>query len=132
MVLVASVLFLAVAFAIIARLLTVYMRWVADGALTDQFRAAETIVNGRIPDQWVVQINRRIAWRRRMRLLRRDVSGTELALAKIDKLYRFYENSPFFENEEARELLLIQLRETRERWAKITWEELVAEYSEVT
>ena len=123
---VVSILSIAVVFAIAACLLTVYMRRVADVALTDQFRAAETIVDGRIPDQWVVQINRRLAF---PRVLRRDISGTELALDKIDKLYRFYEKSPFFENEKARELLLEQLQETRERWAKMTWEELMSEYN---
>jgi hypothetical protein len=105
------------------------MRRVADVALTDQFRAAETIVDGRIPDKWVLQINRRIAWESKLPLFRRGVSGTELALAKLDQLYRFYENSPFFENAEARELLLTELRETRGRWAKMTWEELVSEHN---
>ncbi len=127
MILVVSLLFLAVVFALIAYLLTVYMRRVTDAALTDKFRAAETIVAGRIPDQWVAQINRRIALRGVTRLFRRNVTRTELALDKIDKLYRFYENSPFFENEEVRKLLLAQLRETRERWAKMRWEELVSD-----
>jgi hypothetical protein len=126
---VVSILSLAVVFAIVAYLLTVYMRRVADVALTDQFRAAETIVDGRVPDKWVVQIKRRIAWESRLPFFRRDVSGTELLLARIDKLYRFYENSPFYENAEARELLLTELRETRERWAKMTWEELVSEHN---
>jgi hypothetical protein len=127
--LIVSALFFALAFALIARLLAAYMRRVADLTLTDQFRAAETIVNGRVPDKWVVQINRRIAWESKLPLFRRGVSGTELLLAKIDKLYRFYENSPFYENAEARELLLTELRETRGRWAKMTWEELVSEHN---
>lgn len=129
MALVAGLLLLAAAFAIIVGLLAVYTRRVADLALTDQFRAAEAIVNGRIPHQWVVQINRRIAWRGVIRLLGRDVRGRELALAKIDKLLRFYQNSAFFENAEARKLLLAELRETRGRWAQMTWEELVSEYN---
>ena len=129
MTLIISTLFFALAFALIARLLAAYMRRVADLTLTDQFRAAETIVNGRVPDKWVVQINRRLAIGDKMSLFRRDVSGTELALAKIDKLYRFYENNPFFETAEARELLLTELRETRGRWAKMTWEELVSEHN---
>jgi hypothetical protein len=118
-------LFVAAVLAIVG-FLVVYTRRVTNVALTDQFRAGETIVDGRIPDQWVAQINRRLAF---PRFLRRDVSGTEWALDKIDKLYRFYEKSPFFENEKTRQLLLEQLRETRERWAKMTWEELVSEYT---
>jgi hypothetical protein len=117
--------FLAAIFAIIVIFLNVYMRRIADVALTDQFRAAERIVEGRVPDQWIAQINRHITKREAARLFHRDRSGTELALEKIDKLYRFYENSPFFENEEARQLLLTQLRQTRGRWAKMKWEELV-------
>jgi hypothetical protein len=119
-------LFAAAVFAITVGFLIVYTRRVADVALTGQFRAGETIVNGRIPDRWVAQINRRLT---SLRFLRRVASGTELALDKIDKLYRFYEKSPFFENERTRDLLLEQLRETRERWAKMTWEELVSEYT---
>lgn len=129
MVWVVSILVLAVAFTVVTLLLTLYMRRVADVALTDQFRAAETIVNGRIPDKWVLQIKRRIAWESRLPFFRRSVSGTELLLAKIDELYRFYENSPFYENAEARELLLTELRETRGGWAKMTWEELVSEHN---
>ena len=126
---VVSILVLAATFAVVTLLLTLYVRRVADVALTDQFRAAETIVDGRVPDKWVRQIKRRIAWGSRLRLFRRDVSRTELLLAKIDKLYRFYENSPFYENAETRELLLAELRETRGRWAKMTWEELVSEHN---
>ena len=76
--------------------------------------------------RWVVQINRRLVapgW------LRHHAGGTELALAKIDKLVRFYENSPFYETTQARELLLTELQDTRERWAKMTWAELVSEHN---
>ena len=56
-----SFLFWIVAFIIIAILITKYMRWVTNVALSDYFREAETIVEGGIPDKWVVQINRRLA-----------------------------------------------------------------------
>jgi hypothetical protein len=61
--------------------------------------------------------------------MRRDVTGIEMALDKLDKLYRFFENGPFYENAEARGLLLKQLQETRGRWEKMTWEELVSEHN---
>jgi hypothetical protein len=123
--LVAFALSVAAVVAIIIGLVSLYTRRVADVALTDPFRAAETIVNGRIPDRWVLQINRRLAL---PRVLRGHVTGTELALAKIDKLVRFYANSPFFENDRARELLLAQLQDTRARWAGSTWDDVVAQY----
>jgi hypothetical protein len=118
---------IAAIFAIIVAFLIMYMRRVTDMALTEQFRAAESIVSGHIPDQWIAQINRRIAIRRATRLFHHEVNGIELVLDKINNLYRFFENSPFIENEKTRQLLLEQLRETRERWAKMTWEGLVSE-----
>jgi hypothetical protein len=111
-------------FAIIVIFLTVYMRRVADVALTEQFRAAESIVSGHIPDRWVVLINRRLTVNKLMPIFQHNRSGIELALRRIDKLIRFFKNSPFVESEEARELLLSQLQETRKRWINMTWEEL--------
>ena len=127
---VASVLLVAAAFVIVAGLITVYTRQVTTAALTDPFRAGEAIVAGRIPAKWVAQIERRQALRGVLRFFGRDATAKQLILAKIDKLYRFYENSPFFENDRARELLLRELRETRTRWAKMTWETLMAEHVE--
>ena len=127
--LLATALLLTVAlFAIVVGIVTAYMRRVVDVAVTDWFRAAETIVDGHIPDKWVAQINRRIAIGDTIRLFKPRVSKPKLALARIDKLYRYFEKSRFVENAEARELLLGKLRETRECWAKMTWNEIVAEY----
>jgi hypothetical protein len=121
---VGSFLFWIVAFIIIAILITKYMRWVTNIALSDYFREAETIVDGGIPDKWIVQINRRLAINWLTSIFRREPSGTDLVMLKIDRLIRFFENSQFFESEDARELLLSQLQETRERWSIMSWEEL--------
>lgn len=119
-----SFLFWIIAFIIIAILITKYLRWVTDVALSDYFREAETITESGIPDKWVVQINRRLAMNWLTPIFRQNPTGTELALQKIEGLIRFFENSQFFESEDARELLLSQLQETRERWSQMTWEEL--------
>ena len=124
------VLFAALAFAAITVFLVAYTRRVANVALTDHFRAGEAIANGHIPNQWVVQIKRRLAWGQRLPFLKRDVSGTDLALEKMDTLYRFFEKSPFFENAAARRLLLGRLREMRERWERMAWHEVVSEYAD--
>ena len=125
-----SVLLVVFGVAIVVWLVTVYTRQVATAALTDPFRAGEAIVEGRVPAKWVAQIERRQALRGVLRLIGRDVSAKELILAKFDKLYRFYENSPFFENDSVRELMLTELRETRARWAGMTSESLMAEHVE--
>jgi hypothetical protein len=122
------ILVVVIAFALVAIFITIYTRRVVDSALTDPFRAAESITNGNFPKKWYMQINRRLALKRVIPALTPEASGTEQALQKIDRLIRFFVKSPFFENAEARELLLTQLKETRQRWAKMTWEEIGKEY----
>jgi len=117
-----------IAFSLMLLFLFAYVRRVADITLTDQFRAGESIANGRIPEKWIVHINRRITYKGVLPILQPEASGTKLALQKIDKLYRFFENSPFFENAETRDLLLKRLIETRQSWAKMTWEEIEKVY----
>ena len=119
----------AVAFAIVIGLLIVYTRRVADVALTSQFRAAEAIVAERVPAHWVAQIRRRLSLRALFRLFGRDATAEELVMAKIDRLLRFFDRSPFYENPETRQLLLTKLRETRARWSEMTWNELLQEFS---
>jgi len=114
------------AFAIVAFILSAYTRRIAEVALTEKFRAAETITEGGVPGEWIATIKRRIARKGMMRFLTGEVSGQQLALAKLDKLCYFYEHSPFFQNEDSRRLLLRRLQETREQWAGATWEELAA------
>ena len=123
-----SVLLVVAGVAIVVCLVTVYTRQVASAALTDPFRAGEEIIEGRVPAKWIAQIERRQALRGALRLIGRDASAKELVLTKFDKLYRFYENSPFFENDSVRELMLTELRETRARWAEMTWQSLMAEH----
>lgn len=117
-----------IAFVLVTIFIVVYTRRVADSALTDQFRAAESITNGNFPKKWYMQINRRLVLKRVIPALTPETSGTEQALQKIDRLIRFFEKSLFFENAAVRELLLTQLKETRQRWSKMTWEEIGKEY----
>lgn len=117
-------LFFVIAFALVTTFIIFYTRWVADSALTDQFRAAESITNGAFPEKWSKQINQRLAYKHLFPALQPETSGTRQALQKIDRLIRFFERSPFFENAEAREQLLAQLKEVRQRWEDMTWEEI--------
>ena len=116
-----------IAFVLVIIFIVVYTRRVADLALTDLFLAAESITNGNFPKKWHRQINRSLRLKRVIPALTPEPSGTGQALQKIDRLIRFFEKSPFFENAEARELLLTQLKENRQRWANMTWEEISRE-----
>jgi hypothetical protein len=117
-----------IAFALVAAFIAFYIRRVADLAITDQFRAAESIANGEFPEKWYAQINRRLGRIRVFLPFIPETKGMEQALQNIDRLTRFFENSPFFENAQARELLLSQLREARQRWVAMTWEDISKEY----
>ena len=117
-----------IAFAMVAAFIAFYIRRVADIAITDHFRAAESIANGKFPEKWYVQINRRLGQSRVLPSFIPAATGIEQALQNIDRLSRFFEESPFFENAQARELLLTQLRETRRRWEDMTWQDISKEY----
>jgi len=121
-------LYFVIVFALVTTIIIFYTRWVADSALTDQFRAAESITNGAFPEKWSKQINQRLAYEHLLPALQLETSGTKQALQKIDKLIRFFEKNSFFENAEARELLLAQLKDVRQRWENMTWEEIETEY----
>lgn len=119
---------LGIAFALVAMIIIAFTRRVADVTLTDQFRAAESISNGRFPEKWFIQINQFLALRRMIPVQRSGSPGTKKAVEKIDRLIRFFEKSPFFETEEARELLLKRLKDTRQHWLNMTWDEIEKEY----
>lgn len=123
----AALLAAGLAFTLVIIIIVTYMRRVADMAITDQFRAAESISDGRFPVKWAMQINQRLAYQHLLPVFQPETSGTRQALQKIDRLIRFFEKSPFFENAEARKLLLTQLEETRQRWENMTWEEIEKE-----
>ena len=76
----------------------------AHGAITRHFQDSEFILDhGEPPAEW-----RTLRWGRQAS--KRDL------LTRLDKLLRFYENSAFFDGEEARDELLRQLRDVRDDW----------------
>jgi hypothetical protein len=47
-------------------------------------------------------------------------------LKRLDELIDFFETSPFFQDEESRDVLLEQLSLERASWEKKNWEEIIA------
>ena len=118
------ILAVVVVFMLISIFIVGYGRRVADAAITDQFRAAESISKGIFPEKWRRQITRHLALRKVIPGFTAKKSGVQQALDKMDRLIQYFERSPFFENAATRELLLTQLKDTRMRWSKMTWEEI--------
>ena len=102
-----------------------YTTRVANRAITDQFRAAETLVGGQLPKSWRSRIDRRLSLARMLGPLGGSATGRGLALRKLDELERFFEHSRFFETEVAREQLLERFQEIRLRWEQMEWQEIV-------
>lgn len=119
---------LIIAFTLVVIIIIFFTRRVADLTLTDQFRAAESISNGQFPDKWFIQIKQFLMLRSMIPIPQSGSPGTKKAVEKIEGLIRFFEKSPFFETEEARELLLKQLKDTRQHWLNMTWNEIEKAY----
>ena len=117
----------AIGIALLVLFITKYTRRIGDTALTDNFRAAESIAGRRIPARWRAQINLQIKLRKMGFAFQSKISGTDIALNKIHQLYMFFEKSKFFDTEETRALLLKTLNETRDRWRSMAWEEILEE-----
>ncbi len=120
-----DLLVIALVFVVVAIFLAAYTRRVADVLLTEHFRAAEAISEGKAPEAWITQINRQLVYRRWLPGRRKVEPGTKLALEKLARLRLFFAKSKFFETAQARELLLAKMDETRDRWEKMTWDEIV-------
>ena len=121
-----TLLLTALGLAAAVALIAVYLRRVFDVALTDQFRAAETIYNGRTPPQWVGAISQQLAVRRLLPW-RPTASGAQLAVQRVERLVQFFARGPFFEDEATRARLLADLRQAQTRWAGMTWDQIKAE-----
>ena len=121
--LIAYVVVLTVAFIVIMRVIIAYMQYVTHRAVTDHFQAAEAISEGRVPEQWVAQINRRSGQGKNNQI--------KLVIDKADRLYRFFEQSPFVESEMVREQLLQQIQQVSATWKVMTWEELKTEHDAI-
>ena len=106
--------------------LGVYLRRVFDGALTEQFRAAEALEAGRTPPQWVPAISRQVAWQR-LAFWRPARTEVQAAAQRVEELSRFVARGPFFQDEATRTLLLKRLQQTQARWAGRTWDQIKAE-----
>jgi len=122
-----TLLFFAIGIAVLVLFLAKYTRRIGDTALTDNFRAAESIAGGQVPARWRTQINLQIKLRKMGVTFPSNISGTDIALKKVQQLYLFFTNSKFFDTEETRSLLLKTLNETRDRWRSMAWEEILAE-----
>lgn len=121
-----SLLVFAVLIGLIMLIIIAYTRRIGDLTLTDQFRAAESISDGRFPWNWVGQIKNQARLRILATFGRSKITKTDLALRKLDRLHKFFEHSKFFETEEARLILISNLLTVRERWKIMTWDEMIA------
>ena len=99
--------------------------------VTSKFRAAETLLeDGRIPEGWMEAVERKVFrdWLGRPREeATSESSAREALLEMLDRLIKYFEKCPFFDNPETRELMLSRLREIAESWRAKEWAQIVQE-----
>ena len=110
--LLAFTLFAIMAAAIIAAVIVRSTRRAATAAITRHFKAAEYILtHHQPPPQWQTP-----PWRKRLFSQSPRQNTPADMLDRLDELIRFFEHSPFFEDEWTRQQLLTQLDQERQNW----------------
>ncbi len=97
---------------IIARVIVWSTDRASNSAITNYFKASEYILEtGEPPPEWLA-----VPFRVRLfRTASASISHDQL-MARLDDLFRYFEQCSFFEDEWTREQLLSQLGEVRENW----------------
>ena len=109
--LLAFILFAIIAAALVAFVMIRSTRRAAAAAISRHFKAAEYILaHHQPPPTWQTPL-----WRKRL-FSQSPRQNTADMLARLDELIRFFEHSPFFEDEWTRQQLLTQLDQERQNW----------------
>lgn len=110
--LLAFTLFAIIAAVIIAAVIVRSTRRAAAAAITRHFKAAEYILaHHQPPPSWQTP-----PWRKRLFSQSPRPTANADMLTRLDELIRFFEHSPFFEDEWTRQQLLTQLDQERQNW----------------
>ena len=108
----AFALFAIIAAALVAFVMIRSTRRTAAAAITRHFKAAEYILeHHQPPPAWQT-----VPWRKRLFSQSPRQNTHADLLARLDELIRFFEHSPFFEDEWTRQQLLTQLDQERQNW----------------
>lgn len=120
----------------IAGFMTIFgltMRWAVRYVtqyVEEHQRAAQCIVEGRVPDDWAKPFLQRIEamqaeGRSSAALERLGQRAQANLLRRLDSLTRYYERGGSFDSPQTRWLLLEALRERRTEWAAADWRSLL-------
>ena len=105
-------LFAIIAAALVAFVMIRSTRRAAAAAISRHFKAAEYILeHHQPPPTWQTP-----PWRKRLFSPSPRQNTNADKLARLDELIRFFEHSPFFEDEWTRQQLLTQLGQERQNW----------------
>lgn len=111
----------------LGKLLVAYASRLTATFVGTRLEDAETIVQtGRVPITWLYSFpakrrsNTRIGGEPEPRRMNK-----RMALKRLDRIVRYFEKTPFVENEQVRAQLLEQLDDAWERWQTATWEDML-------
>jgi len=125
-----------VLFVFIAKFGIAYATKLTERMMTDRFKDANAILNDKVvPKRWIDGIEKKIfepnpvaALVDRFRDLPQDreTLAKERLMLRLDKLTKYFEKCPFFEDPESRKVMLEELEEIRAKWEPKPWGELAS------
>ena len=110
-----------------------FTRWLLDksghASLTERFKDAEFILNEhRAPESWLSRPSLFSQVMQGHFQFRPNLSEAQL-LARLEHLISYFETAPFFESEEARTIMLEELRLVQKQWlSKVQTQGLAGSY----
>ena len=131
-----------VLFIFIAKFGVSYATKLTERLMTDRFLDANTIVNEKaVPKKWVEKIDKIVFQEKNVirgyirNWLKAEEEDKEQkakaeVLIRLEKLAKYFEKCPFFEDPGSRKILLEELEVIRNDWASKLWSEIAASAAE--
>lgn len=123
-------------FVFIAKFGVSYAAKLTERMMTSRFKDANTILNEKtVPQGWIDNVERKVfnpnslfSLLARFRDLPEDkevLAKTEIML-RLEKLSKYFEKCPFFEDPESRKVMLEELEGVKAEWEPKAWRELIS------
>ncbi len=115
-------------FILFVRLIISYATRITEKMMKEKFEDIETIINlGSVPEKWIKQVERRGQFLRLLKI--KSTNGKEKEkkqiINRLEKLIKYFEKCPFFEDRESRDTTLDSLEKKVTEWKEKARKELI-------
>ena len=122
-------------FIFIAKFGISYAGKLTEKMMTDRFQDANTILNEKaVPKRWVDSIEKKVFHPNFVQVLRerlqdttpdRQVLAKQELMLRLEKLAKYFEKCPFFEDPESKKIMQEELEGIQKEWEPKAWAELI-------